>query len=407
MGNPALQGKVQQQLHSYGILPPFQQKRPPERSHGETSKKGLSMEKGVENPYQELKQLLEGKPSSKNKAHAPHDGSPSKEREVSKYQDESMEDVAPRKRRAQRSPTPQIERGLLMVLTIVSPKEKRRSPRRRTRERGHLLLSSHRPLPLLTKVAGIILKKSKGEDTKGHMLLGRVVDEPIEDVPILELSITLVHLPYFHLNGKDYILLHSIYSLFNIKEDYYRAAITKASQVAKVFVDIEGESKEEFLALDLETSNQKFLENPNAFDLCLKRVIEEEPALKDEDFEARLVELGIHKFGRNVIEPNEINFDMGAKVSFEHEGQIEVDELEKIELLGEDNFLGRAGDHTELRRAPTMEEEPPEEEEDESIVEEEEEGPQSQSPFSVLSEDLLHYAALGEIQLVGDFNART
>ncbi|MCO5575276.1 hypothetical protein L7F22_029076 [Adiantum nelumboides] len=106
MSNPALQGEVQQQLHAYGILPPFQQERGPERSHGETSKRGLSMEKGVENPYQGLNQLLEGKPSSKKKDHASHEGSPSKEREKSESQDESMEDVAPRRRRAQRSPTP-------------------------------------------------------------------------------------------------------------------------------------------------------------------------------------------------------------------------------------------------------------------------------------------------------------
>ncbi|MCO5591244.1 hypothetical protein L7F22_045225 [Adiantum nelumboides] len=63
-------------------------------------------------------------------------------------------------------------------------------------------------------------------------------------------------------------------------------------------------------------------------------------------------------------------------------------------------------DHTETRREPTTVEETPEEEDDESMIEEEE-GPQSQSPFSVLSEDILHYAALGEILLVGDFNART
>ncbi|MCO5569414.1 hypothetical protein L7F22_023126 [Adiantum nelumboides] len=106
MGNLALQGKVQQQLHTYGTLPPFQQERGPERSHGETSKRGLSTEKGVENPFQDLKQLLEGKPSSKKKAHAQHEESPSKEREESESQDESMEDVAPRRRRAQRSPTP-------------------------------------------------------------------------------------------------------------------------------------------------------------------------------------------------------------------------------------------------------------------------------------------------------------
>ncbi|MCO5607828.1 hypothetical protein L7F22_062029 [Adiantum nelumboides] len=106
MGNPALQGEVQQQLHAYGILPPFQQERGPEKSHDEISKKGLSTKKGVQNLYQELKQLLEGKPSSKKKAHAPHEGSPSKEREGSESQDESMKDVASRRRRAQRSPTP-------------------------------------------------------------------------------------------------------------------------------------------------------------------------------------------------------------------------------------------------------------------------------------------------------------
>ncbi|MCO5581724.1 hypothetical protein L7F22_035613 [Adiantum nelumboides] len=106
MGNPALQGEVQQQLHAYGILPPIQQERGPERFKGETSKRGHSTEKGVENPYQALKQLLEGKPSSKKKGHAQHERSSSREREESESLDESMEDVAPRRRRAQRSPTP-------------------------------------------------------------------------------------------------------------------------------------------------------------------------------------------------------------------------------------------------------------------------------------------------------------
>ncbi|MCO5580023.1 hypothetical protein L7F22_033889 [Adiantum nelumboides] len=106
MGNPALQGEVQQQLHAYGILPPIQQERGPERFQGETSKRGLSTEKGVENPYQERKQLLEGKPSSKKKGQAQPERSPSREREESESSDESMEDVAPRRRRAQRSPTP-------------------------------------------------------------------------------------------------------------------------------------------------------------------------------------------------------------------------------------------------------------------------------------------------------------
>ncbi|MCO5582544.1 hypothetical protein L7F22_036441 [Adiantum nelumboides] len=177
MGNPTLQGEVQQQLHSYGILLPFQQERGPERSHGETSKRGLSIEYGVENPYQELKQLLEGKPSSNKKAHAPHEGSPSKEREGSESQDESMEDVAPRRRRAQRSPTAPKRKRSPLVLTTACPKEKRRAQRRRRRERVHPLLPLHHPLPLLMKVTGTLLKKSKGEDIEGHMLLGREVSE--------------------------------------------------------------------------------------------------------------------------------------------------------------------------------------------------------------------------------------
>ncbi|MCO5567111.1 hypothetical protein L7F22_020796 [Adiantum nelumboides] len=144
----------------------------------------------------------------------------------------------------------------------------------------------------------------------------RIVDEPTEDVPITETSLTLVHLPYFHLNGKDYITLHSIQRLFNIREDYCLAIISEASQVAKDFVDIEGESKEEF-PLDLETSSQRFLEAPNAFEFCLKRVAEEEPVLKDEDFEATLVELGIGKFGRNIEEPNKIDSDLGKKIALE------------------------------------------------------------------------------------------
>ncbi|MCO5585589.1 hypothetical protein L7F22_039524 [Adiantum nelumboides] len=106
MGNLALQGEVQQQLHAYRILPPPQQERDPKKSQGETSKRGLSMAREEENPYQELKKLLEDLPSSKKKGHVQHEGSPSKEREGSESQDESMEDVAPRRRRAQRSPTP-------------------------------------------------------------------------------------------------------------------------------------------------------------------------------------------------------------------------------------------------------------------------------------------------------------
>ena len=52
MSNPSLQGEVHQQLHTYGILPSLQKERVPERFHGETSKRGLSMEDEGEQPLQ-------------------------------------------------------------------------------------------------------------------------------------------------------------------------------------------------------------------------------------------------------------------------------------------------------------------------------------------------------------------
>ncbi|MCO5581810.1 hypothetical protein L7F22_035699 [Adiantum nelumboides] len=137
MGNPALQGEVQQQLHAYGILPPIQQERDPERFQGEISKRGLSMEKGVENPYQELKQLLEGKPSSKKKGHAQHERSPSREREESEPSNKSMEDVAPRRRRAQRSPTPtKRKRSLHSPQHCESKREEKNSKKKKKRKRS-------------------------------------------------------------------------------------------------------------------------------------------------------------------------------------------------------------------------------------------------------------------------------
>ncbi|MCO5615159.1 hypothetical protein L7F22_069448 [Adiantum nelumboides] len=137
MGNPALQGEVQQQLHAYGILPPPQQERDLEKSHGETSKRGLSMARQVENPYQEFRQLLEGRPSSKKKGHVPHEGSPSKERERSESQYESMEDVAPRRRRTQRSPTtPKQKRSPHSPHCLESKREEKSSRKKKERKRS-------------------------------------------------------------------------------------------------------------------------------------------------------------------------------------------------------------------------------------------------------------------------------
>ncbi|MCO5550731.1 hypothetical protein L7F22_004222 [Adiantum nelumboides] len=137
MGNPALQGEVQQQLHAYGILPPIQQERGPERFQSETSKRGLSAEKRVENPFQELKQLLEDKPSSKKKGHAQHERSPSREREESESSDKSMEDVAPRRRRAQRSPTPtKQKRSPHIPHCRESKREEKNSKKKKERKRS-------------------------------------------------------------------------------------------------------------------------------------------------------------------------------------------------------------------------------------------------------------------------------
>ncbi|MCO5592056.1 hypothetical protein L7F22_046050 [Adiantum nelumboides] len=76
------------------------------KSHGETFKRGRSTVREVENPYEELRQPLEGMPPSKRKGHAPHEEPPSKERERSESPIASMEDLASTRRRAQRSPTP-------------------------------------------------------------------------------------------------------------------------------------------------------------------------------------------------------------------------------------------------------------------------------------------------------------
>ncbi|MCO5611689.1 hypothetical protein L7F22_065947 [Adiantum nelumboides] len=107
MENPTLQGEVQQQLHAYGILLTQQEERALEKSLGETFKRGLSTAREGENPYQELRNLLlEDSHPLRRRGHAQHEEPPSKEKERNKSPDESMEeDEAPRRRRAQRSPT--------------------------------------------------------------------------------------------------------------------------------------------------------------------------------------------------------------------------------------------------------------------------------------------------------------
>ncbi|MCO5556623.1 hypothetical protein L7F22_010174 [Adiantum nelumboides] len=108
MANPALQSEVQQQLQAYGFIPPHQEERIPEKSLGETSKRGTSKVREGENPYEELRNLLlDDAHQSRRRGYAQRQEPPTKEKERSKSPDESMEeDVAPRRRRVQKSPTP-------------------------------------------------------------------------------------------------------------------------------------------------------------------------------------------------------------------------------------------------------------------------------------------------------------
>ncbi|MCO5582503.1 hypothetical protein L7F22_036400 [Adiantum nelumboides] len=108
MANPALQCEVQQQLQAYGFIPPHQEERIPEKSLGETSKRGTSKVREGENPYKELQNLLlDDAHQSRRRGHAQRQEPSTKEKERSESPDESMEeDVAPRRRRVQRSPTP-------------------------------------------------------------------------------------------------------------------------------------------------------------------------------------------------------------------------------------------------------------------------------------------------------------
>ncbi|MCO5605998.1 hypothetical protein L7F22_060184 [Adiantum nelumboides] len=116
----------------------------------------------VANPYQELRQLLKDKPSSMKKGHAPHERSPSKEREGSESQDESMEDVAPRRRRAQRSPTPpKRKRSPHNPNRHESKREEKSSKKKKERKRS---LSSS-PSSSFDESSGY---SSQGKQRRGH-----------------------------------------------------------------------------------------------------------------------------------------------------------------------------------------------------------------------------------------------
>ncbi|MCO5592481.1 hypothetical protein L7F22_046484 [Adiantum nelumboides] len=93
--------------------------------------------------------------------------------EGSESQDESMEDVA-RRRRAQRSPTPpKRKRSPHHPHCHESKREEKSLKKKKGRKRSPFSCSSS-PSSSSDESSGYLLKKSKGEDTTDHMLLGRV-----------------------------------------------------------------------------------------------------------------------------------------------------------------------------------------------------------------------------------------
>ncbi|MCO5571463.1 hypothetical protein L7F22_025203 [Adiantum nelumboides] len=161
-------------LQAYGFLPPHQEERALEKSLGETSKRGLSTVREGENPYQELcNLLLDDTHQSRRRGHAQREESPPKKKERSKSPIESMEeDVAPRRRRVKRSPTPTKSKRSPCSPPHHQSKKEEKIPRRKRRERGRLLLHLHHLLPLRMKVVAIPQGNHQGEDIEDHMLLG-------------------------------------------------------------------------------------------------------------------------------------------------------------------------------------------------------------------------------------------
>ncbi|MCO5593635.1 hypothetical protein L7F22_047650 [Adiantum nelumboides] len=137
--NLILQGEVQQQLHTYGVLPTAQGERMPEKSPREGSTKGLSTMREVENHYQELQQLLvEDAPPSNKRGHASHEDPPPMERNRSESPDTSMEDVAPGRQRAQRSPTPPMRKRSPHSTSCHESKREKKNSRKKNEKKGSL-----------------------------------------------------------------------------------------------------------------------------------------------------------------------------------------------------------------------------------------------------------------------------
>ncbi|MCO5553978.1 hypothetical protein L7F22_007504 [Adiantum nelumboides] len=132
-------GEVHQKLQAYGFLPTHQEERAPEKSLGDTSKRGLFTVREGEKPYQELCYLLlDDAHQSRRRGHAQNEESPLKEKERSKSPIESMEeDVAPQRHQAKRYPTPtKRKRSPRSPPHRKSKKEENNSKKKKERKRS-------------------------------------------------------------------------------------------------------------------------------------------------------------------------------------------------------------------------------------------------------------------------------
>ncbi|MCO5594853.1 hypothetical protein L7F22_048888 [Adiantum nelumboides] len=125
------------------------------------------MVREVENPCQELQQLLlEDVPPSKRRGHASHEEPPPKERENESL-DASMEDEVPQRRQAQKSPTPPMRKRSPHSPPCCEPKrEVENSRKKKERKRSPSSPSSSPSSSSSNKNSSYSSKKSQ---RRGHM----------------------------------------------------------------------------------------------------------------------------------------------------------------------------------------------------------------------------------------------
>ena len=135
MGNPSLQAEVQQQLQTYGILPIAQEEGAPMRPPRETSKRGKSLGNDGENTHEEPPHQIGDTSSPRRKDKVTNEAHPPRERHGSDTTNTSDEDVAPRRRHIQKSPTPPKRKRSPHTPSHHGSKRGERNPRKSKRRK--------------------------------------------------------------------------------------------------------------------------------------------------------------------------------------------------------------------------------------------------------------------------------